>query len=419
MPRSSTCESAHSAPRILPESLWKSRLNRPTSPLGRRLRLGVVGGGPDSHIGRTHRIAARMDERYDIVASAVSSNPARSRSEGLALGIGEDRAYGDWRELINRETLRDDCIDVIAVMTPNGTHFEIADAALDAGFDVICDKPLTTSLTEARKLVEKVRTTGLIFCLTHNYSAYPMVRQARAMVKSGSIGEIQQTHLEYVQGFLTARMRTEGDQLGWRLDSDMAGPSLVLGDIGTHVHHLATFVAGLDVVSVMAEVGSNVPGRAVDDYAGLLVRYENGARGTMWITSAAAGAEHGLSFRIFGDEGGLEWHQEEPNVLRHRRANGFDELITRRLDGTLAPEAHKASRLDVGHPEGFLEAFANLYSDAADVIAARRAGTPTDQLGIDFPSVLDGAKGMTFIVACVESSRTRSWQTLQLDEWKT
>lgn len=391
-------------------------MNPTLSVLGRRLRLGIVGGGPESFIGETHRIAARMDDRYEIVAAAVSSKPARARAGGLALGISDDRAYVDWRELIRAEIGREDSIDVIAIMTPNGTHFEIADAALDAGFDVICDKPLTTSLEDALRLVEKVQATGLVFCLTHNYSAYPMVRQARAMIKDGLIGEIQQAHLEYVQGYLPARLPSKREQLGWRFDPTMAGPSLVLGDIGTHVHHLATYVTGLDIVSVMAEVGSNVPGRVVDDYAGLLVRYNNGARGTMWITSAAAGAEHGLAFRIFGETGGLEWHQEEPNTLRHRRANGFEELMTRRLDGMLTTEAEHASRLEIGHPEGFLEAFTNIYSDAADAIAARLTGTAVDPLSLDFPTVLDGAKGMKFILSSLESSRTGSWQASQLDD---
>ena len=383
--------------------------------LGRRLRLGVVGGGRGSFIGLTHRAAARLDDRYEVVAAVVSSDPARSRSVGMALGISEDRAYPDWRELIRAEMVREDGIDVIAIMTPNGTHFDIADAALDAGFDVVCDKPLTTTLDDALRIVGKVQATGLIFCLTHNYSAYPMVRQARAMVRSGVIGKIQQAQLEYVQGYLPPRAEGDAERLGWRFDRSMAGPSLVLGDIGTHVHHLARYVTGLEIVSVMADVGTNVPERVVDDYAGLLVRYENGARGTMWITSAAAGAEHGLAFRIFGEAGGLEWHQEEPNTLRHRKVDGFEELMTRRLDGVLTPEAEHASRLEIGHPEGFLEAFANLYADAADAIAARRNGIAEDPLSLDFPTALDGAKGMKFILACLESSRTGSWESCQLD----
>ena len=393
----------------------KPRMDSSLSALGRRLRLGVVGGGPGSFIGVTHRAAARLDDRYELVASALSSNREISRAAGLDLGVSHDRAYPNWSELLQTEVVRDDGADVIAIMTPNASHFEIADAALDAGFDVICDKPLTSSLEDAQKLVKKVRDTGLVFCLTHNYSSYPMVRQARAMVRDGVIGEIRQAQVEYIQGFLPPKADGDHEQLGWRFDPDMVGPSLVLGDIGSHSHHLARYVTGLDITSVMADVGTNVPGRVVDDYAGLLVRFENGARGTMWITSAAAGAEHGLAFRVFGDEGGLEWHQEHPNTLRHRQAGGFEHLITRRLDGTLSPEAEHASRLVIGHPEGFFEAFANLYADAADAIAARRTGTPVDPLSMDFPTVLDGAKGMKFIVASVESSRTGRWESCRLD----
>ena len=235
------------------------------------------------------------------------------------------------------------------------------------------------------------------------------------MVRDGVIGEIRQAQVEYVQGYLPPKADRDHEQLGWRFDPEMVGLSLVLGDIGSHSHHLARYVTGLDITAVMADVGTNVPGRVVDDYAGLLVRFENGARGTMWITSAAAGAEHGLAFRVFGDEGGLEWHQEHPNTLRHRNAGGFEHLITRRLDGTLSPEAEHASRLVIGHPEGFFEAFANLYADAADAIAARRTGTPVDPLSMDFPTVLDGAKGMKFIVASVESSRTGRWESSRLD----
>ncbi len=390
-------------------------MNSSLKALGRRLRLAVVGGGPGSFIGTTHRAAARLDDRYELVAAALSSDRGRSRAAGLDLGVSRDRAYPDWRELIHREVAREDCADVIAIMTPNASHFEIADGALDAGFDVICDKPLTSTLKDAQKLVKKVRDTGLVFCLTYNYSSYPMVRQARAMVRDGVIGEIRQAQVEYVQGYLPPAADSDPEQLGWRFDPDTVGPSLVLGDIGSHSHHLASYVTGLDITSVMADVGPSVPGRVVDDYAGLLVRFENGARGTMWITSAAAGAEHGLAFRVFGDEGGLEWHQEHPNTLRHRNAGGFEHLMTRRIDGTLSPEAEHASRLVIGHPEGFFEAFANLYRDAADAIVARRTGTAVNPLSMDFPTVLDGAKGMKFIAASVESSRSGRWESCHLD----
>ncbi len=382
---------------------------------GRRLRLAVIGGGPGSFIGTVHRTASRIDDRFEVVAGVLSSNAERSRAAGAALGLAPDRAYADWRNLIGGEGARDDGADVVAIMTPNDSHYEVADAALDAGLDVICDKPLTTRLDDALKLVAKVRETGLVFCLTYNYSAYPMVRQARAMVKAGEIGAIRQVQLEYIQGHLAARVEDEPGGPGWRFDSDASGLSLVLGDIGTHAHHLGAYASGLDLDRVMADVGSCMPGRQVDDYAALLTRYENGARGSMWVTNSAAGGEHGLAFRIFGETGGLEWRQEEPNTLLHRRHGDFSRVLTRRLDGLLSPEAERASRVGFGHPEGYQEAFANLYVNAAEAIVARRTGKPCDPLALDFPTVLDGAKGMKFIEAAVESSRSGAWVDCRLE----
>ena len=323
---------------------------------GRRLRLAVIGGGPGSFIGTVHRTASRIDDRYELVAGVLSSDAERSKAAGQSLGLPSDRAYAGWRDLLAGERAREDGADVAAVMTPNGSHYEIADACLDAGFDVICDKPLTTGLDDALKLVAKVRETGLVFCLTHNYSAYPMVRQARAMVAAGEIGAIRQVQLEYIQGHLAAPVEEQPGARTWRFDPQEAGLSLVLGDIGTHAHHLGAHVTGLDLDRVLADVGSVVPGRTADDYAALLLRYENGARGSMWVTNSAAGAEHGLAFRIFGETGGLEWHQEQPNHLLHRRHGDFSRLMTRRLDGLLSPEAEHASRVGIGHPEGYQKA---------------------------------------------------------------
>ena len=376
---------------------------------GRRLRLAVIGGGPGSFIGTVHRTAARIDDRFEIVAGVLSSNAERSRAAGAAIGLASDRAYADWQSLIEAETARDDGADVVAIMTPNDSHYAIADACLDAGLDVICDKPLTTRLDDAVKLVAKVRETGLVFCLTHNYSAYPMVRQARAMVEAGEIGAIRQVQLEYIQGHLAARVEDGPGGPGWRFDPESGGVSMILGDIGTHAHHLGAYVTGLDLDRVMADLGSCVPGRRVDDYAALLLRYENGARGSMWVTNSAAGGEHGLAFRIFGETGGLEWHQEEPNKLLHRRHGDFPQTMTRRIDGLLSPAAERASRIGIGHPEGYQEAFANLYVNAAEAIVARRTGSACDPLALEFPTVLDGAKGMKFIEAAVESSRTGAW----------
>ena len=296
-------------------------------------------------------------------------------------------------------------------MTPNDSHYEICTAALGAGFHVICDKPLTTDLASAVDLARKVNEAGSEFCVTYCYTGYPMVRQARAMVHSGAIGAIRQVHLQFVQGYLAF------DEVppGWRLDPSRVGASLILIDIGTHAFHLGAYVTGLDVTDLCAEVTHVVPGRMVDDYASLLLRYSNQARGSMWITNAAAGAEHGLSFRIFGETGGLEWHQEEPNRLIHYRREGFEEILTRRKDSSLSEAARQVTRTEIGHPEGFLEAFANLYSDFAKTVAARLCNEALDETQRSFPTVEDGVKGMAFVEAAVRSSSLKRWEPLSLE----
>jgi len=380
--------------------------------IGRRLRLGVIGGGPGSEIGEVHRIAARLDDLYEIVASALSSDPERSRRSGRALGVAEDRAYASWRALVESEAGRGDRPDIVAVMTPNDSHYEICTAGLDAGFHIICDKPLTTDLATAVALARKVKETGTEFCVTYCYTGYPMVRQARAMIRSGAIGAVRQVHLQIVQGYLAL------DELppGWRLDPARVGASLVLIDIGTHAHHLGAYVTGLDPASVCADVGHVVPGRKVDDYASLLLRYLNGARGSMWVTNAAAGAEHGLSFRIFGETGGLEWNQEEPNRLVHRKRVGFEEIVTRRKDRFVSESARRITRVEVGHPEGFLEAFANLYSDFAKAVVARLCHKSPEDIERPFPTVEDGVKGLAFVDAAVQSSASERWELLQVPD---
>jgi predicted dehydrogenase len=380
--------------------------------IGRCLRLAVIGGGPGSEIGEVHRIAARLDGCYHIVASALSSNPERSRQSGRAIGISEDRAYPSWRALIETESRRADRPDIVAVMTPNDTHYEICTAALDAGFHVICDKPLTTNLATAVDLARKVKETGAEFCLTYCYTGYPMVRQARAMVCSEAIGAIRQVHLQFVQGYLAF------DEVppSWRLDPARVGASLILIDIGTHACHLGAYVTGLDLASVCAEVTHVVPGRKVDDYASLLLRYSNDARGSMWITNAAAGAEHGLSFRIFGETGGLEWNQEEPNRLTHRKRDGFEEIVTRRKDHLVSDAARQVTRVEIGHPEGFLEAFANLYSDFAKAVVARLCHKSAGEIQRPFPTVEDGVKGLAFVEAGVRSSASGRWESLELTD---
>ena len=372
--------------------------------LGRRLRLGVVGGGAATSVGEIHRVASRLDDRYEIVASVMSSDPERARAQGLALNIPKDRAYGTFEELIEAEAGREDRCDALAVMTPNDVHHAQCSAAMEHGFDVFCDKPMTNSVEEALDLVRRVRQSGLVFCLTHCYAAYPMVRQARAMVREGVLGEIRLIEAEYLEGELAEPVNP--DQYGrmpWRQDPKQAGPSLVLGDLGTHAYNLACTVSGLEAESLCAEITRFMPGREVDDNAAMLLRYPNGARGMMWVSQVAAGTEEYLSVRVFGENGMLEWSQPNPNDLHYRPLTGPAQILTRN-GPSLSPAAYRAGRAYRGNPEGYFEAFANLYSDAAEAIAARRTGTTADPLALDFPTVEDGAKGMKMIEAAVESS---------------
>ncbi|MBT8216725.1 MAG: Gfo/Idh/MocA family oxidoreductase [Acidimicrobiia bacterium] len=383
--------------------------------LGRRLRLGVIGGGPGSFIGAMHRTAARLDDRYELAAAAMSSDPDRSRAAAEQLGV--PRAYGGGHDLLAGEAGHEAGADVVAIMTPNDTHHEYAMAALDLGFDVIADKPLTNTMAEARKVVDKVAETGLVFCLTHNYTGYPMVRQARAMVAEGQLGELRLVQVEYVQGGKATEDDPDpSDGLPWRYDPVRGGPSLVMGDIGTHAHNLVRFITGLEVAEVAAEVGHIVPNRLVDDYAGALLRFDNGARGTFWVTQAAAGVENCLRIRVSGTRGSLEWMQEQPTALTVKPIDGPVELRTPNGPGTL-PLAARASRIVAGHPEGFHEGFANLYSDAAEAIAARRSGRTADPLALHFPTAYDGALGVRFVEAAMTSSAANgAWTDATYEE---
>lgn len=372
--------------------------------LGRRLRLAVIGGGPGSFIGAMHRTAARLDDRYELVAGVLSSDAERSRSSATAIGIPADRGYGNADELFVGEQARPDGVDVVAIMTPNDSHHRYAVSALRHGFDVICDKPVTNTLADARDVVSTVEETGLVFCLTHNYTGYPMVRQARAMVADGQLGEIQLVQVEYVQGGKAADRDPDHDgALPWRYDPVLGGPSLVLGDIGTHAHNLVRFVTAREVDEVAADIGHIVANRLVDDYAGALLRFDNGARGSFWVTQAATGVENCLRLRVSGTCGTVEWMQEMPTQLIFRPAGSPVEIRTPNGPGTL-PLAARASRIVAGHPEGFHEGFANVYSDAAEAIAARRAGCDPDPLALHFPDALDGLRGVEFVDAAVRSS---------------
>ncbi len=384
--------------------------------MGRRLRLAVIGGGPGSFIGAMHRTAATLDDRFEVVAGAISSDPDRSRASGVAIGLAEDRSYGDGLELLRTEADRDDGADVVAIMTPNDTHHLFSAAALDLGFDVICDKPITNTLDEALDLVGRVRQTGLIFCLTHNYTGYPMVRQARSMVEDGQLGEIRLVQVEYVQGGKADENDPDpSGGLPWRYDPVRGGPSLVMGDIGSHAHNLVRFVAGIEVAEVSAEIGAIVPDRLVDDYGAAMLRFDNGARGSFWVTQAAAGVENCLRIRVSGTRGSLEWEQEKPTVLIFKPLSGPAQTRTPNGPGTL-PLSARATRIVSGHPEGFHEAFANLYSDAAVVIAARRTGREPDPLALQFPNEVDGALGVKFVDAAMASNANGGvWTNALLD----
>ena len=377
-------------------------LNPVVALIGRRLRLAVIGGGPGSFIGAMHRQAAVLDGRYEIVAAALSSDPERSRRAGVELGLAPERAYASGLDLIKADQARPDGAEVVAIMTPNDSHFALANAALAAGFDVICDKPMTNTVDEAERLHAAVQASGRVFCLTHNYSGYPMVRQARGMVEAGDLGTIRLIQVEYVQGG-NAREVDPPPEKSWRHNPVKGGPSLVMGDIGTHAHQLLRFVTGLDVAEVAAEVGAIVPGRVVHDYAGALLHLNNGARGAFWVTQAAAGVENSLAIRVCGTKGSLEWNQEIPQRLVFKPIDSPAQVRTPNGPGSL-PLAARSTRIVKGHPEGFPEAFANLYSDAAEAIAARRAGQPADPLALCFPTSLDGLRGVKFVAAVIESS---------------
>ena len=381
-------------------NLTASSINPVIALLGRRLRLAMIGGGPGSFIGATHRQAARLDDRCDLVAACLSSDPAKALNAGAGLGLPAERSYPSAQSLLDTEAARPDGAEVVAIMTPNDSHFPYAMAALAKGFDVICDKPMTNTLAEATQLRQRVMETGRVFCLTHNYSGYPLVRQARAMVAEGLLGEIRLVQVEYVQG---GRAKPGPGRTAWKTDPARGGASLVMGDIGTHAHQLLRFITGLEVAQLAADAGPIVPGSQAHDFAGALLRLSGGARGNFWVTQAAAGVENALRIRVSGALATLEWAQEHPQVLHFKPMGSPAQILTPRGPGTL-PLAARSSRVAAGHPEGFHEAFANLYSDAAETIAARRAGQTPDPLALHFPNADDGWMGMRFVDAVIRSS---------------
>ncbi len=377
-------------------------LNPVIDMLGRRLRLAVIGGGTGSFIGAMHRQSARRDDRYQIVTGIFSSDQAKSKKDALELGIESDRIYPDVKALLDGEASRKDGIDAVAIMTPNDSHFDYSMWALERGIDVICDKPMTNTLAEAEVLHKKVQETGLVFCLTHNYTGYPMVRQAKAMVEAGELGTIRLVQVEYVQGGKADETKIFSPD-NWKFDPVRGGPSRVMGDIGTHAHNLTRFITGLEVDEVAAEVGAIVPKRIIHDFGGAMLRFSNGARGSFWVTQAAAGVENCLRIRVSGTKGSLEWMQEFPQALTFKPLNGPSQNRTPNGPDTL-PLSARCTRLVAGHPEGFPDGFANIYSDAAEAIAARRAGKQADPLALYFPNSFDGLMGVRFVDSVIASS---------------
>ncbi|HXY24849.1 MAG TPA: Gfo/Idh/MocA family oxidoreductase [Candidatus Acidoferrum sp.] len=379
-----------------------------SSSQNRRLRLGMVGGGPGAFIGAVHRIAARLDDRYDLVAAALSSNPERARAAALELHIVPDRAYGSFEEMATKEKARPDRIAAVAIVTPNHLHFAPAKAFLEAGIHVICDKPLTTTLEDALALARLVRSTGLVFGLTHNYTGYPMVRQAREMAASGELGKIRIVQVQYVQDWLTTAVEATGNkQAVWRTDPAQSGPAGSLGDIGTHAYNLACFVTGLRCEQIAADVSIFVPGRRLDDNVHVMLRFAGGARGMLWASQVAPGNENNLSLRVYGEKAGIEWRQEGPNYLRFTPYGKPPMTITRGGPAASAASKH-ASRIPSGHPEGYLEAFAQLYTDLAEQITAKQAGRAPHPASLLVPTVDDGVAGVQFMNTVLESSRLNS-----------
>ncbi|HVL73666.1 MAG TPA: Gfo/Idh/MocA family oxidoreductase [Beijerinckiaceae bacterium] len=371
----------------------------------RRLRLGMVGGGRGAFIGAVHRIAARLDDRWELVAGALSSDPERARASGADLGLSPARSYDGIEAMARRERRLKDRIDAVAIVTPNFAHAPAAKAFLRAGIHVICDKPLATSRREAEALARLARERGLIFAVTYNYTGYPLVRQARSMVAAGAIGRIRVVQVEYAQDWLSTRLEESGQkQAAWRTDPKRAGPAGAVGDIGTHAFNLAEFVSCEEVESVAAELHTFVEGRALDDNAHMMLRFRGGARGMLWCSQVAPGNENNLRLRVYGETGALEWVQENPNVLTYTPLGEPPRLIRR--GGAGANEvAAAATRIPSGHPEGYLEGFAQLYSDIAEQIAARLEGREPAPLSLQVPGVDDGVRGVRFIEAAVRSAK--------------
>lgn len=368
--------------------------------------MGMVGGGRGAFIGAVHRMAATLDGEIELVCGAFSSDPEKSKASGADFYLPPERVYGSFGEMILKEKAlpEGERMDFVSIVTPNHVHFPPAKMALENGFSVVCDKPLSFNTDEALELQQLVASTGLLFALTHNYTGYPMVKQARAMVRNGDFGAIRKVIVAYPQGWLSTRLEaTEQKQASWRTDPKRSGAAGAMGDIGTHAENLAEYITGLRITKLCADLHTFVEGRQLDDDGSVLLRFDNGARGILYATQVAAGEENALHIRVYGEKGGMEWHQMYPNDLKVRWLDKPEELLRTGV-GDLYPAAQSAARIPAGHPEGYLEAFANIYRNFAHCLRARLSGQKPDPAYEDFPTVEDGVRGMKFIDRVIESS---------------
>lgn len=369
----------------------------------------MIGGGPGAFIGEVHRMAARLDGKIELVCGAFSSQPNVSKNFGISLGLDDSRSYGSYIEMIEQESLlpEEKKMDLVVIATPNHLHFKPAKLALEKGFHVLSDKPATFNLDEAKALAEVVRSTGLHYGLTHNYTGYPLVKEARQLIKTGRLGEIRKVIVEYPQGWLSTKLEVTGHkQASWRTDPQKAGLGGSLADIGTHAENLAEYVTGLKIQELCADVSSIVEGRQLDDDANILVRFDNGARGIIYCSQISLGEENPLSFRVYGSKASLEWHQMEPNTLLMKYLDKPTEIL-RTGQGYLSPNALSGSRIPPGHPEGFIEAFANIYTEFAKAIVNSDKDKSISTDSFDFPNIEDAVRGMQFIETVIKSSKSK------------
>jgi predicted dehydrogenase len=378
--------------------------------MNRKLRMGMVGGGLDAFIGAVHRLAANMDGLIEVCCGALSINPEIAKQSGKVLFLPEDRTYLTFEEMIEKESKlpADKRMDFVTIVTPNFAHFAPAVAALEKGFHVVIEKPITFTLDEAKLLKKKVQDTGLLLCLTHTYSGYPMVKHAKSMVKAGEFGKIRKVWVEYPQGWLSKMSEREGNaQAAWRTDPKRSGKAGCMGDIGTHAAHLAEYISGLKITELCADLNIMVPGRALDDDGNVLLKFENGAAGVLMASQVAAGEENALRIRVYGEKGGLEWAQHEPNTLIVKWLDKPTQIYRAGTNGYLSSYGLHNARTPAGHPEGYLEAFANLYRNFALTLSARIDGTKPKEEALDFPGVEDGIRGMAFIDNVVKSGQSK------------